>query len=82
MSPRLRLYVPLALHILPTVIIGYAIVIPNGPIAGVNDHTIGFATTLIGTVATYHAGIRLALRRPAPTADHPSATEHPPVAVR
>lgn len=75
MSPSLKLYLPLALHVIPTIIIGYAIVIPNGPIAGVNDHTIGFAGTLIGTVATYHAGIRLARRCQAPVAAHLPAAD-------
>ncbi len=58
-----RVYLPLVAHIVPTAVIAYGWVIPNGPIAGVNDHTIGFATTLLGTIVTYHAGIRLAHRR-------------------
>lgn len=62
MSSQLRLYLPLALHMIPTAVIAFAVVIPGGPVAGLNDHTIGFTGTLVGTVLTYHAGIRLARR--------------------
>jgi hypothetical protein len=52
------------------VIIGYGFVIPRSCIAGVNELTIGFATTILGACVTYVAGVRAALRegkRVAPT---------------
>jgi hypothetical protein len=63
--PGLRHYVPLAGFVVPTVLIGYGVVIPRSCIAGVNELTIGFATTVIGACATYWAGLRLALREEA-----------------
>lgn len=56
--------VPLALHIVPTGVIGFGFVIPNSCIAGINELTVGFAATNLGFVLTYLAGLRLA-RKPA-----------------
>ena len=53
---------PLLGFIVPTVGIGYGIVIPRSCIAGVNELTIGFATTVIGACITYVLGIRTVLR--------------------
>lgn len=72
---RLRLYVPLLLHVVPTALIAYLWVIPNGPVAGLNDHSIGFATSLVGTIAAYHAGIRLARRTAARSSDAAPVTQ-------
>ena len=47
---------------LPTVIIGYGFVIPPSCIAGFNDLTIGFATSIVGACVTYVVGLRLVLR--------------------
>lgn len=55
---KLRYFYPLAGFVVPTVIIGYGIVIPRSCIAGVNDLTIGFATSVIGACATYYLGVR------------------------
>jgi hypothetical protein len=61
MSPRrFSLYLPLLLHLIPTLGIGYFIVIPKSCIAGVNDLTIGFAAANLGFVSSYVAGVRLA----------------------
>jgi hypothetical protein len=54
--------VPLAGFLVPTVIIGYGFVIPGSCIAGVNQHTIGFATSLLAAAVTYVVGVRQALR--------------------
>ncbi len=64
-STRMRAghFVPLAGFVLPTVIIGYGFVIPRSCIAGVNELTIGFATTVLGACVTYVLGVRGALRR-------------------
>ena len=54
---------PLAGFVLPTAVIGYGFVIPRSCIAGVNELTIGFATTILGACVTYLVGIRAAVRR-------------------
>lgn len=59
---RLLLYAPLALHIVPTLVIGFGFVIPNSPIAGANTYTFGFAAAVLGFIPSYIAGVRLALR--------------------
>lgn len=60
---RLALYLPLALHLIPTLAIGYLIVIPQSCIAGVNELTIGFAAANLGFALTYVAGVRLAMKQ-------------------
>ena len=60
MKPRHLL--PLVGFVVPTVLIGYGVVIPRSCIAGVNELTIGFATTIAGACATYVVGLRNALR--------------------
>jgi hypothetical protein len=55
-------FVPLIGYLVPTVAIGYGVVIPGSCIAGVNELTIGFATAIAGAVVTYVLGVRLALR--------------------
>jgi hypothetical protein len=59
----LRLWLPLASFVVPTVITAYGFVIPRSCIAGVNGLTIGFGTTVVGACLTYAFGIRAALRR-------------------
>ena len=59
---KARYYVPLAGFVIPTVVIGYGFVIPRSCIAGVNELTIGFATTVIGACITYIAGVRAVLK--------------------
>jgi len=56
----LRRYVPLAGFVLPTVLIGYGVVIPRSCIAGWNELTVGFGATVVGACLTYLAGLRLA----------------------
>lgn len=60
----LRHYLPLVGFAVPTLIIGYGFVIPRSCIAGVNELTIGFATTVAGACLTYVAGIRASTKRP------------------
>jgi SAM-dependent methyltransferase len=57
---KLRLYLPLVGFVLPTLVIGYGVVIPSSCIRGVNELSIGFGTTVFGAVLTYLAGIRSA----------------------
>ena len=54
----LLVYAPLLAHIAPTLLVGYGLVIPNSPIAGFNEYTIGFAVTVAGFVPAYLAGVR------------------------
>lgn len=60
---RLGLYTPLALHVVPTLVIGYGFVLPHSPIAGFNQYTIGFELAVLGFVPVYIAGVRLARGR-------------------
>lgn len=60
---RVTLYLPLVLHLIPTLGIGYFLVIPNSCIAGVNELTIGFAAANLGFVLAYVGGVRLALKK-------------------
>jgi len=54
---------PLLGFLLPTIVIGYGIVIPRSCIAGINELTIGFGTTILGAAVTYVLGVRRALQR-------------------
>jgi hypothetical protein len=58
---KVRPYFPLLGFVLPTVVVGYGVVIPRSCIAGFNALTIGFATTIAGAVVAHFAGVRLAL---------------------
>jgi ABC-type Fe3+ transport system permease subunit len=59
---RFRHLVPLIGFVVPTVVIGYGLVIPRSCIAGVNELTVGFAATIAGACVTYVLGIRAAVR--------------------
>ncbi len=64
--PALRDFVLLALvlasHIVPTIVIGFGFVIPGSCIAGVNEHTLGFVSAIVGFVVTFTFGVLLARR--------------------
>jgi ABC-type Fe3+ transport system permease subunit len=60
---------PLLGFVIPTVVIGYGFVIPRSCIAGVNELTIGFATTILGACVAYVLGIRGALSTAAEAPD-------------
>jgi ABC-type Fe3+ transport system permease subunit len=55
-------FLPLIGFLIPTVIIGYGVVLPRNGAAGVNELAVGFATTLIGAAVTYVIGVLAALR--------------------
>ena len=61
---RVKYFGPLVAFVLPTLVIGYGVVIPNSPIAGVNSLTIGFGTTVLGACLAYLAGIRMVITSP------------------
>jgi hypothetical protein len=58
---RPRYFTPLAGLIAPSAVIGFGVVIPGSCIEGVNQLTIGFATTLLGACISYWLGIRSVL---------------------
>lgn len=57
---QIRLYVPLLGFVIPTLAMGYGVVLPRHGICGVNEITVGFGSTVFGAALTYVAGIRLA----------------------
>jgi hypothetical protein len=64
---KFKYIVPLLAFVVPTLVIGYGFVIPNSPIAGFNELTVGFGTTVLGACLTYAAGIQLVMRDPPST---------------
>jgi hypothetical protein len=58
----MRHFAPLAGFVLPTLAIGYGVVIPRSCIAGFNELTLGFAVTVLSACLTYWAGLRLVAR--------------------
>lgn len=73
---RPRYFLPLVGLIVPSVVIGFGVVIPSSCIAGVNQLSIGFGTTLLGAVGSYWMGIRAVLADRDPTA-HDGCSETP-----
>ena len=53
-------YLPLATHVVPTLLIGYGWVIPRSCIAGWNELSAGFGLSVIGTCLAYVFGQRAA----------------------
>lgn len=62
-----RYFTPLLGFVLPSLVIGFGIVIPGSCIAGVNSLSVGFASSLLGSCGAYWLGIRtvVADREPA-----------------
>ena len=58
---KLRVWLPLAAHVVPTVVIGFGFVIPGSCITGINELTFGFALSIVSTCVAYGLGVRLAL---------------------
>jgi hypothetical protein len=57
-----RLLWPLVSFVVPTLVIGYGFVIPRSCIAGMNQLSIGFGTTVLGACVTYLLGVHKARR--------------------
>jgi hypothetical protein len=53
---------PLIAFVVPTLVIGFGLVIPRSCIAGINELTIGFVVTISGACLTYWLGIGAARR--------------------
>lgn len=60
-SMRAGYFAPLAAFLVPSLVIGFGVVIPGSCIEGVNQLTVGFASSLAGAVAAYWLGLRSAL---------------------
>ena len=58
---KLSHFIPLAGFVIPTLLIGYGFVIPGTCVAGVNELSVGFLSTVIGACVTYWLGLRTAL---------------------
>jgi hypothetical protein len=59
---KLRYFYPLVGFVVPTLAIGYGLVIPRSCIAGLNDLTLGFATTVLGACLTYWFDLQTVVR--------------------
>jgi len=60
---KLSLNLPLIGFVIPTLVVGFGIVIPRSCIAGLNGLTIGFGATIAGACLTYWLGLSAALRQ-------------------
>jgi ABC-type Fe3+ transport system permease subunit len=61
---KLKYTIPLIGFVVPPLVIGYGFVIPNSAIAGVNQLSVGFGTTVLGACLAYFAGIHLVMKDP------------------
>jgi hypothetical protein len=60
---KLSLIWPLIGFVIPTLVLGFGFVIPKSCIAGLNELTIGFGSTVAGACLTYWLGLSAALRQ-------------------
>jgi hypothetical protein len=58
---KIRYFFPLIGFVVPTILIGFRFMIPRSCIAGFNDLTVGFASTVAGACLTYWLGMRIVL---------------------
>jgi hypothetical protein len=61
MPMKLRYFAPLIGFVVPTIAIGFGLMIPRSCIAGFNDLTVGFSSTIVGACVTYWLGVRTVL---------------------
>jgi hypothetical protein len=73
---KLKYTIPLIGVVVLALVIGDGLVIPNSVIAGVNELSVGFGTTVLGACLAYFAGIHLVMKDP------PSASRARAGAVR
>jgi len=59
MHDRVGRYLPLLGHVIPTLVIGYGVVIPRSCIAGWNELTVGFGVSVLSTCVAYVLGQRV-----------------------
>ena len=70
-----RYFTPLLGFIVPSLVIGFGVVIPGSCIAGVNQLSVGFATSLFGAAGAYWLGIRAVLADREPCGSEPVRSE-------
>jgi hypothetical protein len=58
---KIRYFLPLIGFVVLTILIGFGFIIPRSCIAGFNDLTAGFASTVAGACFAYWLGIRIIL---------------------
>jgi ABC-type Fe3+ transport system permease subunit len=46
-------------HLIPTIVIGFGLVIPGSCIAGINQYTLGFISSIVGYIPTFYIGVYL-----------------------
>jgi hypothetical protein len=54
---KMRYFAPLIGFVVPTIVIGFGLMIPRSCIAGFNDLTVGFSSTIVGACVTYWWGV-------------------------
>ena len=59
---KIRYFIPLFAFVIPTLVIGFGVVIPGSCIAGVNKQTMGFVSSVVAASVTYWLGIRAVVR--------------------
>jgi SAM-dependent methyltransferase len=65
--PSARHFYPLLLFVVPTLVMGYGVVLPRNGITGFNEITMGFASALVGACFAYISGVRSVFRASAVT---------------
>jgi hypothetical protein len=65
--PSARHFYPLLLFVVPTLVMGYGVVLPRNGITGFNEITLGFASALVGACFAYISGVRSVFRASAVT---------------
>jgi hypothetical protein len=60
---RPRHFVPLAGFLVPSAVIAYGFVLPRAGFSGVNELSVGFASSLVGATITYVIGVFIARKR-------------------
>jgi len=56
-------FIPLIGFVVPTLVIGFGFVIPGTCVEGVNELSVGYASTVVGACFTYWLGLRAVLHR-------------------
>jgi hypothetical protein len=58
---KMRYFAPLIGFVVPTIVIGFGLMIPRSCIAGFNDLTVGFSSTIVGACVTIGREFRTVL---------------------
>ncbi len=58
---KMRYFAPLIGFVVPTIVIGFGLIIPRSCIAGFNHLTVGFSSAIVGACLAYWMGVRTVL---------------------